>query len=133
MEIVFLIPCKHYEGFYCWGLVMVGQVADLVSTEMAVRVEDFDFVVEVVVEMAMKVEGSDFEVVVVDFVADFVGEDNSDRMKDTDNIEQIYHRDFVPLVPTVEIDIEIEVEVEVEAKDAAKNSNLVEVEGTFDC
>ena len=51
---------------------------------MAVRVEDFDFVLEAVVEMAMKVEGSDFEVVAVDFV----GEDNSDRMEDIDNIEQ---------------------------------------------
>jgi len=42
---------------------MVGQVADLVSAKMAVRFEDFGFVVEVVVEMAMKVGGSDFEVV----------------------------------------------------------------------
>jgi len=43
---------------------MVGQLADLVSAEMAARVEDFDFVLEAVVEMAMKVEDSDFEVVV---------------------------------------------------------------------
>ena len=91
---------------------------------MTTRVEDFDFVVEVVVEMAMKVEGSDFEVVVVDFV----GEDNSDKMEDIGNIGKISHKDFVPLVPTVEIDTEIE----VEAKVAAKNSNLVGVEDTFD-
>lgn len=127
MEIVCLLPCKHSEGFYCWGLVMVGQVADLVSSEMASRVEDFDCVVGVVVEMAMKVEGSDFEVVAANFVADFVGKDNSDRMEDIDNIEKISHKDFVPLVPTVEI------EVEVEAKVAAKNSSLVGVEDTFDC
>ena len=85
MEIVVLLPCKHSEGFYCWVLVMVGQVVDLVSAKTAVRVEDFDFVVEVV-EMAMKVEGSDFEVVAADFVADYVGEDNSDKMEDIDNI-----------------------------------------------
>jgi hypothetical protein len=52
---------------------MVGQVADLVSVEMAVRVEDFGFVVEVVVEMVMKVEGSDFEVVAADFVVNLWG------------------------------------------------------------
>ena len=69
MEIVVLLPCKHAEGFYCWGLVMVEQVDDLVSAEMVARVEDFDFVVE----MAMKVESSDFEVVVADFAVDFVG------------------------------------------------------------
>ena len=99
----------------------------MVSAEMAIRVEDFGFVVEVVVEMAMKVEGSDFEVVAVDFVVDSVGEDNSDRLEDIDNIEQISHKDFLPLVPTVEI------EVEVEAKIAAKNSSLVGAEDTLDC
>ena len=40
---------------------------------MVARVEDFYFVVGVVVEMAMKVEGSDFEVVGADFVADLWG------------------------------------------------------------
>lgn len=48
---------------------MVGQVADLVSAKMAVRVEDFGFVVE----MVMKVEGYHFEVVAADFVVEFVG------------------------------------------------------------
>ena len=71
----------------------------------------------------MRVEGSDFEVVAVDFVVNFMVEDNSNRMEDIDNIEQMSHNDFVLLVPKVEIDIEIE--VEVEAKVAAKNSNLV--------
>ncbi len=56
---------------------MVGHVADFVSAEMAVRVEDFGFVIEFVVgfvvEMVMKVEGSDFEVVVVDFVVECGG------------------------------------------------------------
>lgn len=104
---------------------MVGQVVDFVSVEMAVRVDDFDFVEEVIVEMVMKVEGSDFEVV----AADFVGKDNFGRMEDIDNIEQISHKDFVPLVATVEIDTKIE----VEAKVSTKNSNLVGVEDTLDC
>ena len=70
MGIVVLLPCKHSEGFYCWGLVMDGQVVDWVSVEMAVRVEDLGLVVEVVVEMAMKVEGYDFEFAAADFVSD---------------------------------------------------------------
>ena len=69
----------------------------------------------------MKGEGFDLEVVVADFAVDFVGEDSSDKMEDIDNIEQIYHKDFVPLVPIIEIDTKIE----VEAKVAAKNSSLV--------
>ena len=40
---------------------------------MGVRVDDFGFVVEVVVKMAMKVEDSDFEVVAADFVVGFGG------------------------------------------------------------
>ena len=99
---------------------MVGQVADLVYAEMVVKVGDFGFVVEIVVERVMKVEG-------YDFVADCVGEDNVDMMEDIDNIEKISHKDFVLLVPTVEI------EIEVEAKVASKNSNLVGAEDTFDC
>ena len=107
---------------------MVGQVVDLVSAEMAETVENFDCVVGVVVEMAMKVKGSDFEVVAADFVVDYVEEYNSDRMEDTDNIDKISHKDFVPLMPMVEIDTKIE----VEAKVATNNSNLVGVEDTFD-
>ena len=107
---------------------MVGLVVDLVFVEMEVRVEDFDFVVEVVVEMAMKGEGFDLEVVVVDFSAVFVGEDSSDKMGDIDN-EQISHKDFVPLVPMVEIDTEFE----VEAKVVAKNSSLAGAKNTLDC
>ena len=48
-------------------------------------------------------------------------------MEDIDNIEKISHKDFVLLVPMVEI------EVEVEAKAAAKNFSLVGAEDTFDC
>lgn len=127
MEIVVLLPCKHSKGFYCWGFSMVGQVANLVSAEITVRVEDFGLVVE----MVMKVEGSGFEVVAANFVVECVGEDNSDMMEDIDNIEKISHKDFVLLVPTFEIAIEVEVEakveieIEVEVKVAAKNSNLV--------
>lgn len=129
MEIVVLSPCKYSEDFYCWGLVMVGQVADLVSAKMAVRVEDFGFVVE----MVMKVEGYHFEVVAADFVVEFVGGDNSDMMEDIGNIEKISHKDFVLLVPTIEIEAKFEIEIEVEAKVTAKNSNLVEAKDTFDC
>jgi len=88
---------------------MVGQVVDLVSAEMAVRVEDFGFVVEFVLdfvmEMVMKVEGSDFEVVATNFVVECVRKDNYDMMEDIDNIEKISHKDFVLLVPKVEIEI----------------------------
>jgi len=123
LEIVVLPPCKYSKDFYYWGLVMVGQVADLVFAEMVVRVEDFGFVVE----MVMKVEGSNFEVVATDFVVECVGEDNFDMMEDIDNIEKISHKDFVLLEPKVEI------EIEVEARVTTKNSNLVGVEDTFDC
>jgi len=60
-------------------------------------------------------------------VVECVEEDYSDMMEDIDNIEKISHKDFVLLMPKVEI------EIEVEAKVAAKNSNLVGVEDTFDC
>ena len=77
------------------------------------------------------------EVVAADFVVECVGEDNYDMMENIDNIEKISHKDFVLLVPTVEIEIEVEVKVEieigVEVKVAAKNSNLVGAEDTFDC
>ena len=77
---------------------MVRLVVHLAFVEMELRVEDFYFVEEViVVEMAMKGKGFDLEVVVVDFV----GEDNSNKMEDIDNIEQISHKDFVPLVPMI--------------------------------
>ena len=99
---------------------MVGLVVDLASVEMEARVEDFDFVEEVVVvEMVMKVVGFDLEA--LDFVVGFVGEDSPDRMEDIDNIEQISHNDFVPLVPMVEIDTDFE----VEGKVATTNSSLV--------
>ena len=58
-----------------------------------------------------------------------MGEDSSDKMEDIDNIEQISHKDFVPLVPTIEIDTENE----VEAKVATKNSSLVGAKNTLDC
>jgi len=102
---------------------------------MEVRVEDFgfamEFIVEFVVEMVMKVEGYDFEVVVADFVVECVRKDNSDIVEDIDNIEKISHKDFVLLVPKVEI--EIKVEAKVEAKVATNNTNLVGAKDIFDC
>jgi len=107
---------------------MVVLVVDFSFVEMEEKVEDFNFVKEVVlVEMVMKVGGFDLEA--MDFVVGFVGEDSTDKMEEIDNIEQISHKDFVPLVPMVEIDIDFE----VEAKVAAKNSNLVGAENTLDC
>ena len=112
---------------------MVEHVAELVFAEMTIRVEDFGFVVE----MVMKVESYDFEVVVAYFFVEFVGKDNSNMMEDIGNIEKISHKDFVLIVPTIEIEIEVEtkveIEIEIEAKVAAKNSNLVGAEDTFDC
>lgn len=61
------------------------------------------------------------------------GGDNSDMMEDIGNIEKISHKDFVLLVPTIEIEAKFEIEIEVEAKVTAKNSNLVEAKDTFDC
>lgn len=109
---------------------MVGLVVDLDFIETEVRVEDFDFVEEVVVvEMVMKDEGFDLEVVVVAFAVGFVGEDSSDKMEDIDNIEQISHKDFVPLVPMIDIDTDFE----VEAKVFANNPNFVGPEDSLDC
>ena len=66
-----------------------------------------------------------FDDVVEDFVENFVEDFEEknvgmvDRMVDTDSTESIFHRDFVLLVPKLEIDFEIE------AKVAANNSNLM--------
>ena len=89
------------------------------------KVVDFDVVgSDDVVEDFVENFVEDFE---ESFVEDF--EDKNvgmvDRMVDTSNMESIFHRDFVILVPKLEIDFEIE------AKVAAKNSK-VEVDYTFD-
>lgn len=89
---------------------MVGQVTDLVSVGMVVKVEDFGF-----------------QVGAIDFVEEFVGEDNLDMMEDIDSIKRIFHRDFAFL------ELKVEIEIEIEAKVATKNSNLVGVEYTFGC
>ena len=52
--------------------------------------------------------------------------DMRDKKVDIDNTGRTFHKDFVLLVPKVEIDFEIG------AKVAAKNSNLVGVDYTFD-
>ena len=115
MEIVVLLSYIYSKDFYCWGLLLAGQVTSLIFEEMAMEVEDF---------------GSDFEV--VDSAEDFVEEenldmmDNMDKMVDIDNTERTYHKDFVLLEPNIEIDFEIG------AKVVAKNSNLVGVDYTYD-
>ena len=115
METVGLLSCMCSEDFYCWGVVWVEQDIDLIFEEMVMKVIDFD------------VAGSDD--VVENFVENFVEEGNMDmvdRMVDIGNNESIFHRDFVSLVPKLEIDFEIG------AKVAAKNSSLVGVDYTFD-
>ena len=114
METVGLLSCMCSEDFYYWGLVWVEQAIDLIFEEMVMEVVDFDVV------------GSDD---VVENFVEYFEEKNVvmvDRIVDTDSTESIFHRDFVLLVPKLEIDFEIE------AKVAAKNSNLVEVGYTFD-
>ena len=114
MEIVDLLSYRYSNSFYCWGLVLAGQVTGLISGEMVVEVVDFDFVIEV-----------------VDFPEDFVEENNldkidmMDRMVDTNSIVRTFHRDFASLEPKIEIYFE------VEAKVATNNSNLVEADYTF--
>ena len=108
MEIVDLLSYMYSEGFYCWGLVLVGQVTDFLFEEMVMEVVDFDF---------------DFDFDVVDSAEDFFEEesldmmDMMDKMVDIDNTGRTFHKDFVLLEPKVEIDIEIGVRV------ATKNSN----------
>jgi len=115
----------YSEGSYYWGLVWAELAIDWIFEGMVMEVVDFDEV------------GSDD--VVEDFVENFVEDfeenffgnfedknvDMVDRMVDTDNMESIFHRDLVILVPKLEIDFEIG------AKVAAKNSK-VEVDYTFD-
>ena len=103
----------YSEDFYWWGLVWVEQAIDLISEEMVMEVVDFD-----VVGCQDSVE---------DFVEDFEEKNVGmvDRMVDIDSTGSIFHRDFVLLVPKLEIDFEIG------AKVAAKNSK-VEVDYTID-
>ena len=108
MEIVDLLSYMYSEGFYCWGLVLVGQVTDFLFEEMVMEVMDFDF---------------DFDF--VDSVEE-EGLDMMDKMVDIDNTGRTFHKDFVLLEPKVEIDFEIG------AKVAAKSSNYVGVDYTFD-
>ena len=92
----------YSDGFNFWGLVLVGQVTDLIFEEMVMEVVDFDF---------------------VDSAEDFVEEesldmmDMMDKMVDIDNTGRTFHKDFVLLEPKVEIDFEIG------AKVVAKSSN----------
>ena len=121
METTDLLSCMYSEGSYYWGLVWVELAIDWIFEGMVMELVDFDVV------------GSDD--VVEDFVEDFEenfvedSEDKNvdmvDRMVDNGNMESIFHRDFVILLPKLEIDFEIG------AKVAAKNSK-VEVDYTFD-
>ena len=86
----------YSEDSYYWGLVWAELVIDWIFEGMVMEVVDFDEV------------GSDdvvenfVENFVEDFEENFVG--MVDRMVDTDSMESIFHRDFVFLVPKIEID-----------------------------
>ena len=119
MEIVVLLTCMYSEDSYYWGLVWAELVIDWIFEGMVMEVVDFDEVgSDDVVEDFVENFVEDFE---ENFVEDF--EDKNvgmvDKMVDTDNTESIFQRDFVLLVPKVEIDFEIE------AKVAAKNSKVL--------
>ena len=121
METVGLLSCMYSEGSYYWGLVWAELEIDWIFEGMVMEVVDFDVVgSDDVVEDFVE----DFE---ENFVEDFEDKnvDMVDRMVDTDSMESIFHRDFVFLVPKIEIDFEIG------AKVAAKNSK-VEVDYTID-
>ena len=121
MEIVVLLSCMYSEGSYYWGLVWAELEIDWIFEGMVMEVVDFDVVgSDDVVEDFVENFVEDFE---ENFVEDF--EDKNVDMVDTDNMESIFHRDLVILVPKLEIDFEIG------AKVVAKNSK-VEVDYTFD-
>ena len=109
-----LPSCKHFEGSYYLDWVMAEREVDLTS---AGRVENFDFVEEVVV-----VEG--MAMIVVDLDLE-VGElADSERMEDIDRIGQISHRDFACFATM------LGKHFVVEAKVVAKDSNLVGIENS---
>ena len=106
----------YSKVFYCWGLVLNGKVTDFIFEEMVMEVVDFDFGFDVVDSVEDYVVGESLNML-----------DMRDKKVDIDNTGRTFHMDFVFLVPKVEIDFEIG------AKVAAKSSNLVGVDYTFDC
>ena len=112
-----LPSCKHFEGSYYWDLVMDEREVDLTSVGIEARVENFDFVEEVVV-----VEG--MAMIIVDLDLE-VGElSDSEMMEDIDRIEQVSHKDFACFATM------LEKHFVVEAKVVAKDSNLVGIENS---
>ena len=104
---------KHFEDSYYWGLVEVEREVDLASAEIVTRVENFDFVEEIVVEgMVMTIVDLDLE----------VGElADSERIEDIDRIGQISHKDFAFACFATMLGKDFVVVTKVVAKD----SNLV--------
>ena len=115
MGIFDLLSYMYSEGFYCWGLVLAGQAIDLIFEEMVMEVVDFDFCFDVVDSVEDFIEGESLNML-----------EMRDKKVDIDNTGRTFHKDFVLLVLKVEIDFEIG------AKVAAKSSNLVGVDYTFD-
>ena len=98
-------------------MVEVEREVDLASAEIVTRVENFDFVEEVVV-----VEG--MAMIVVDLDLEVVELAGSKKMEDIDRIEQISHKDFACFASM------LGKHFEVEAKVVAKGSNLVGIENS---
>ena len=107
-----LPSCKHFEGSYYLDWVMVEREVDLTS---AGRVENFDFVEEVVVVEDMAMIAIDFDLEIGELA-------DSERMEDIDRIGQISHKDFACFATMLEKHFDFE------AKVVAKDSNLVGIE-----
>ena len=105
---------KHFEDSYYLDWVMAEREVDLTS---AGRVENFDFVEEVVVVEDMAMIAVDFDLEIGELA-------DSERMEDIDRIGQISHKDFACFATM------LEKHFEVEAKVVAKDSNLVGIENS---
>jgi mannose/fructose/N-acetylgalactosamine-specific phosphotransferase system component IIB len=105
---------KHFEDSYYLDWVMAEREVDLTS---AGRVENFDFVEEVVVVVDMAMITVDFDLEIGELA-------DSERMEDIDRIGQISHKDFACFATMLEKHFEFE------AKVVAKDSNLVGIENS---
>ena len=106
---------KHFEDSYYLDWVMAEREVDLTS---AGRVENFDFVEEVVVVVVVE----DMAMIAVDLEIRELAD--SERMEDIDRIGKISHKDFACFASM------LGKHFEVEAKVVAKDSNLVGIDNS---
>src|ERR1700733_9702956 len=109
---------KHFEDSYYLDWVMAEREFDLTS---AGRVENFDFVEEVVVVVVVV---EDMAMIAVDFDLEIGELADSERMEDIDRIGQISHKDFACFATMLEKHFDFE------AKVVAKDSSLVGIENS---